>query len=182
MVLFALAILGLFDPQTAVTPAVASPPTVYRRPAVPPYEPPSDFGRLGAEGDAVGRSRRAAGRPDADGDYQAAVEDRRRTAQALMGPLDGVWRLIDDQGRTVMELALTDPGEGQAIEGAWSRTTARGARRSGMIGTVARDGAEVRIDLADNARLRLLDVAGHRVGVLDEGRRERSVALVPASL
>lgn len=182
MVLFALAILGLSDPQTTASPAVAPPPVIYRRPAIAPYEPPSDFGRQRAEGDAVGRPRRAAGRPDADGDYQTAVEDRRRAAQALMGPLDGVWRVIDDRGLTVMELALTDPGEGQAVEGAWSRTTARGARRSGMIGAVARDGTEVRIDLADDARLRLLDVAGHWVGLLDEGRRERSVALTPASL
>lgn len=182
MVLFALAILGLSDPQTTAAPAVAPPPAVYRRPAIAPYEPPSDFGRQQAEGDAVGRPRRARGRPDADGDYQAAVEDRRRAAQALMGPLDGLWRLTDDRGRTVMELALTDPGGGQAVEGAWTLTTARGASRSGPVSSVRRDGPEVRIDLGDDARLRLLDVAGHWVGVLSDGGGEQAVALAPVGL
>ena len=179
MVLFALAILGLSDPQTAAAPAVVPPPAVYRRPAVPPYEPPSDFGRRQSEGDAVGRPRRATGRPDANGDYQVAVEDRRRAAQALMGPLDGVWRLTDDRGRTIMELALTDPGAGQTVEGAWSRITARGASRSGPVRSVRRDGAEVRLDMGDDARLRLMDVAGHWVGVLDDGGDQRPVALTP---
>lgn len=181
MLLFALAILGLSDPQATVAPVAAPVPAVYRRPTIAPYEPPSDFGRLDAEGDTIGRPRRVSGRPDADGDYQAAVEDRRRAAQALMGPLDGVWLLTDDRGRTVMNLALTDPGDGQAVEGAWRRTAARGGR-SGVIGAVTRDGAEVRIDLADNLRIRLLAAAGRWVGVLSEGRHERRIALIPAAL
>lgn len=184
MLLFALAILGASEPQTAVSrsiePIILSAPEVYRRPAVAPYEPLSNFGRQVAEGDADARPRRARGRADADGDYQAAVEDRRRQAQALMGPLDGLWRLTDDRGQPLMGLALTDPGPGEVIQGAWTLTTPQGAVRSGAVQSVERDGAALRIDIADGVKITLLDVAGRRVGNLSDDSGEQPVVFVPA--
>lgn len=184
MLLFALAILAASEPQTAVSrpvePIILSAPEVYRRPAVAPYEPPSNFGRQVAEGDADARPRRANGRADADGDYQAAVEDRRRQAQALMGPLDGLWRLTDDRGQPLMDLALTDPGPGEIVQGAWTLTTPQGAVRSGVVRSVVRDGAGLRIDVGDGVRITVLDIAGRRVGSLSDDSGERPVVFIPA--
>lgn len=183
MLLFALAILGTSEPQTAVARPVERivlpAPEVYRRPAVAPYEPPSNFGRQIAEGDADARPRRAGGRADPDEDYQAAVEDRRRQAQILMGPLDGLWRLTDERGQALMDLSLTDPGAGAVVEGAWSLTTPRGAVRSGVVQSVVREGAGLRVDLGDGIRITLLDVAGQRIGSLADSAGERPVVLVP---
>lgn len=183
MLLFALAILGAAEPQAVVPPAVEPvvlpAPEVYRRPAVAPYEPPSNFGRQVAEGDADARPRRAGGRADPDEDYHAAVEDRRHQAQILMGPLDGLWRLTDERGQALMDLSLTDPGAGAIVEGAWSLTTPRGAVRSGVVRSVIREGAGLKVDLGDGARITLLDVAGRRIGSLVDGAGERTVVLVP---
>lgn len=180
MLLFALAILGFAEPQTGISPSPAvAAPEVYRRPAVAPYEPPSDFGRQQAEGDADARPRRLGGRPDAEGDYEAAVEDRRRAAQALMGPLDGLWRITDEQGRSVLTMALTDPGAGGLVEGAWTRTTPQGVVRSGMVGPVIRDGASVDIEVATGVTVTLHEIGGRWFGHLSEGRRQTAVSLTP---
>lgn len=184
MLLFALALLAASEPQTAVSrpvePIILSAPEIYLRPAVAPYEPLSNFGRQVAEGDADARPRRAGGRADADGDYQAAVEDRRRQAQALMGPLDGLWRLTDDRGEPLMDLAFTDPGPGGMVQGAWTLTTPQGAVRSGVVRSVVRDGAALRIDITDGVQITLLNVAGRRVGNLSDDSGERPVVFIPA--
>lgn len=182
MMLFALAILGnpelqALPPEAAGVIAVA--PQIYRRPAVPPYEPPSDFGRQRAEGDADARPRRSGGRADAVTDYQRAVDERRRAAQALMGPLDGLWRVAGADDRTMLELALVDRGAGERIEGAWTRVVAHGGARSGLVQSVSREGDVVRIELEQGAQLDLLIGPDGWRGVLTGDGKAQAVLLMP---
>lgn len=164
-------------PGPAAGPAVA--PEVYRRPVVPPYEPPSDFGRRLAEGDAVGPARSAGGRPDAAADYLAAVEARRARAQALMGPLDGLWRVTDETGRELLDLSLTDRGPDRPLDGVWLGVTPAGAARTGEVELLARadDRASLRLD--ERTRLELVRTAEGWSAGLIEGRRRKAVRLVP---
>ena len=125
------ALAGLMTPQAAPSPSRLEP---YAAPAIRPFEPGSDFGREIAEGDAASAPRR---RPltapvtvDAyDGSYEATPTDievayEQGVASAELradqgaGPLDGVWRVSDADGRALYEVLLLDPGVGP-VEGGW---------------------------------------------------------------
>ncbi|WP_395649491.1 hypothetical protein [Brevundimonas sp.] len=106
---------------------------VYAPPVVRPYEPPSSFGRQIAEGDADASVRRRpitapvaveayrnnyeGRRTPAELSYQQGVEAARLRQNARMGSLDGLWRVVDAEGRPVLELVLSDDGAGP-VEGA----------------------------------------------------------------
>ncbi len=106
---------------------------VYVPPVVRPYEPPSSFGRQIAEGDADASVRRRpitapvaveayrnnyeGRRTPAEVSYQQGVEAARLRQNARMGSLDGLWRVVDAEGRPVLDLVLSDDGAGP-VEGA----------------------------------------------------------------
>jgi hypothetical protein len=129
--------LVVFFVVAALSPPVqdgAGEPRVYRPPMVRPFEPPSNFGRVQAEGDGGGDTRRAPiiapvaveayarsyeyTPSTADSAYDRGVDDAEAAMDARMGPLDGMWRLVVDDGVTVGWLALSDSGTGREIEGA----------------------------------------------------------------
>lgn len=130
---------------------------VYAAPVVRPYEPPSDFGRQLAEGDADATVRtRPIDAPVAveayshsyeprrsrrELSYQEGVEAARQRQNARMGPLDGVWHVIDAQGRPLLDLVLSDSGPSRPVEGA---VRAVDTDRTALIDAVATEG-EVRI-------------------------------------
>ncbi|CAL1690254.1 hypothetical protein MMB232_00376 [Brevundimonas subvibrioides] len=134
MLVIALISLGLSSAQDA---AVAYGARLYEPPVVRPFEPPSNFGRVTEEGDGGGDPRRRPiTRPvaveaysgsyeyppsTADEAYTRGVTQAERTMDARMGPLDGIWRVQDASGATVLSLALMDAGAAKPIEGAWRK-------------------------------------------------------------
>ena len=94
-------------------------------------------------------------------DQEAAVRAAFQAAEALQGPLDGVWRLQDEAGRTLYVFALADPGEAPAplsatpdhpgVEGAWrDPNKARAFDSSGFLDSVRSDGARVSIRFVED--------------------------------
>lgn len=145
---------------------------VYAPPVVQPYTPPSSFGLQIAEGDADGAMRRRpiaaavaveayrdnyeARRSTRELTYEQGVDRALIAADARMGPLDGRWRVSDARGDTLLDLELFDTSADRPVQGAWTRTTRRGAREMGTVTSVARDGAAVVIEAAvDGRTLRL---------------------------
>ncbi len=131
-----LALLPALLAQDPV-PAVHSSQLPYQRPAVRPFEPPSDFGREAAQGDDESAVwRRSLLIPvfidtyrhgyevsptDAVIAYDQAVTQAEIDYDARMGPLDGRWRVLGRDGVAVMSLVLSDEGADRPVEGAWAR-------------------------------------------------------------
>lgn len=164
---------------------------VYAPPPVRPFEPPSSFGRVTAEGDGGGDPRR---RPivapvvveaysrsyehapsTADTAYDRGVENAEAAMDARMGPLDGLWRLIDEEGRPVLQLSLSDRGASRPLEGAWRKLDARGAL--GPVDASQRVDAGLSLRLGD-AQLMLSPGPQGWTGTLTEGGRSRGVTLI----
>lgn len=130
---------------------------LYAAPVVRPYEPPSDFGRQVAEGDADASVRTRpltapvaveaysdtyeTRRSPRELSYQQGVEAARLRQNARMGPLDGEWRAVDGQGRSVLDLVLSDRGPTRPVEGALRINQ---NDRTALIDSVAAEG-ETRI-------------------------------------
>jgi hypothetical protein len=97
-----------------------------------------------------------AGGPDAP-DQQAAIKAAFQAAEAMQGPLDGVWRLQDQRsGRTLFIFAMSDAGGAPAplaatpdhpgVEGAWRDPARPGSPdASGFLDSVRGDGRWVQI-------------------------------------
>lgn len=121
-------------PQDAPSGAL---PETYSPPVVRPFEPPSNFGRVEAEGDGIADPRpRALVVPvvveaydrsyehapsRAENAYDRGVDNAEAAMDARMGPLDGLWRLLDAQGNPIAQIALTDRGGHRPVEGAWRK-------------------------------------------------------------
>lgn len=134
----AILLASLLSQQAAPHPSTLEP---YRPPAVRPFQPDSDFGREKPQGDATPDLARApltgpswvdgySGAyeftpTEAEAGYVQAVATRRIEADATAGPLDGAWRLSTAEGQALVDVYLSDPGEGR-IEGAWRGARARG--------------------------------------------------------
>lgn len=194
MLLVALLISGLAGPD--VVPSARA--EVYAPPIVRPYEPPSNFGRQIAEGDADAsvRTRPIAApemveaysgayepsRTRGEISYEQGVEVARVAANGRMGPLDGSWRVQDADGRPVMDLVLSDPGAGRPVEGALSLV---GTATVGLIDTVTAEGEDRIVTASINGAattLRLKPSAQGWTGSVTGPGRERAVSLVrPAS-
>ncbi|CAN5228961.1 hypothetical protein BH09PSE1_BH09PSE1_16220 [soil metagenome] len=187
MLLLALLISGLSSPLAEPSGQVYAPPVVR------PYEPPSNFGRQIAEGDADAtvRTRPIAApvaveayrdtyepvRSPREISYEQGVEAARIAQNRRMGPLDGSWRVTDAQGQTVMNIVLSDPGNGGSVEGAWNLAS---SDRMGAIDAVVADGDD-RVVTASidggNATLRLKPSANGWTGSLTGMGHERGVNL-----
>lgn len=190
MLLVALLISGLAGPD-------AAPQTrtdVYAPPIVRPYEPPSNFGRQIAEGDvdASVRTRPIAApemveaysgayepsRTRGEISYEQGVEVARVAANGRMGPLDGAWQVRDAEGRTVMDLVLSDQGAGRPVEGALSLA---GSDRIGLIDTVTAEGPDRIVTASIDGTpttLRLRPAGEGWTGTATGPGRERTVSLV----
>lgn len=187
MIAFALISLAVSPMQSVAVPYSAE---IYRAPAVRPFEPPSNFGRVMAEGDGGGDVRR---RPipapvsvedyarsyeyalsGADTAYDAGVANAERNMDGRMGPLDGRWRLSDAEGRPLMVLSLMDQGVSRPLEGAYRTADARSA--VGPLATLERE-ADTLVLTLDGARLSLRPAGDAWTGVLAKGGREQSVTL-----
>lgn len=95
------------------------------------------------------------GAPGSD-DQAAAVQAAFDAAESLQGPLDGLWRIEDADGRTLFVFDLIDPGGPPAplsadpdhpgLEGAWrDPNRPRGPDSSGVIDVVSRAGEHLSI-------------------------------------
>lgn len=87
-------------------------------------------------------------------DQAASVQSAFDAAEAMQGPLDGIWRLTDAGGRTLFIFDLSDPGGPPAplaaspdhpgVEGAWRDPGRPGkADASGFLGAIRRDGGRL---------------------------------------
>lgn len=199
MLLLALVISGLSGPMTVPASAAqeraysALAGEIYTPPVVRPYEPPSNFGRQIAEGDADATVRtRPITAPVAVEAYTDTYEPRRsprelsyeqgvenaRTAQnARMGSLDGLWRVVDVGGHPVLDLVLSDRGGGSAVEGALRFTRADTTTVVEVV--TAEDGGRIiSADIGGRAvALRLMPSAGGWSGEMTGVGRDQPVSL-----
>ena len=176
-VLFVFA--GALLQQTAPHPSTQ---VQYAAPAIRPFEPASDFGRERAQGDAETEAhRRPLEAPVAveayvrsyeysPGDTETAYDQGVASAEIRVdqsaGPMDGAWRVSDEQGQVLFAMVLDDDGRGP-VEGGW-----RGGSNSGAA-TV--DGRTVTLD---GLGALSLDPAGRGWrGTLTEGGRTRTVTV-----
>ncbi len=178
--------------QTAYDQAAATPET-YQAPVVRPFEPPSDFGREDAQGDAdetvhrrpltqavrVGAYVGSYETSPTDGEiaYDQGVAQAEINLDGRMGPLDGRWRVSDEAGRPLLSLVLTDRGEGRMVEGGWRRLEPHAASAAdGVAGPAARQDGVVVVPL-DGGTLRLHPAARGFVGTLERGGRRQAVVV-----
>lgn len=178
--------------QTAYGQLAATPET-YQAPVVRPFEPPSDFGREQAQGDADETPHRRpltqsvavgdyvgsyeASPTDAEAAYDQGVAQAELNLDGRMGPLDGRWRVADAEGRPLLSLVLTDRGEGRMVEGGWRRLDARAAAKAtGPAGPASREGETVVVPAAGGT-LRLHRSGQGWAGTLQQDGRRRAVAL-----
>ncbi|WP_150125887.1 hypothetical protein [Brevundimonas sp. LM2] len=184
--LLALISLAVSSPQTVATDGAP----LYAPPVVRPFEPPSNFGRVTAEGDGRGDPRRRPiDHPVAVGAYRASYEFAPTSAEAAydrgvveaesgmdarMGPLDGRWRVRDASGAEILTLALTDEGPARPLEGAWRRDGT--PTESGVIDRAERSNAGVVLAWRDGG-LTLRPSGDGWVGELTEAGRRRAVTL-----
>ncbi len=174
-----LALAGALLQQSAPHPSTQ---TLYAAPAIRPFEPSSDFGREEAQGDAETEAHR---RPleapvtveayvrsyeYSPGDTEAAYDQGVASAEIRVdqsaGPLDGRWRVTDEQGHVLFAMVLDDDGRGPA-EGGWRGGSGAGAA---MV-----DGGVITLD---GLGVLMLEPAGSGWrGTLTEGSRSRAVTL-----
>ena len=125
------ALAALATPQAAPNPSAME---TYSPPVIRPFEPGPDFGLQIAEGDAASAPRRRpltapvtvdayrgsyeATPTDVEVAYDQGVAAAEQRADQTAGPLDGLWRISDPEGRTLYEVLLMDPGVGP-VEGGW---------------------------------------------------------------
>ena len=179
------------------TPSLADPSTrdSYSRPAVAPYQTPSDFGRETAQGDGDFTPYRAPllasvtvdayrhsyeySPDDREIAYEQGVAQAEFDADVRAGALDGRWRLIDQSGRTVAALAVSDAPDA-VTAGAWMEPAVgwAGRPRSGAVSLLERQGRQVTLDLIGEGRLSLARAAdGRWVGVLIDSQGARPVVM-----
>lgn len=89
-------------------------------------------------------------------DQQASVQSAFAAAEAMQGPLDGIWRLNDAAGRTLFIFDLSDAGGPPAplaaspdhptVEGAWRDPNRPGkADASGFVASISQGGGHLTI-------------------------------------
>lgn len=187
MIALALISLAVSPIQDGAVPYGAR---LYAAPVVRPFEPPSSFGRIVAEGDGEGdRTRRPIVAPVAveayrgnyeynsngvESAYDAGVASAEAVMDGRMGPLDGRWHLRDSGGRELMRLSLMDEGETRPLEGAWRTTDARASL--GPIVSAERSDGRLVLDLGGRT-LSLTPSGQGWAGTLQENGSDRPVTL-----
>ena len=172
---FIVAVLAVALQQVAPHPSTQ---VLYEAPAIRPFEPPSDFGRETAQGDAeTGAHRRPLEAPvrveayarsyefspaDAEVVYDQGVASAEIRTDQTAGPLDGLWEVADSGGQRLFGLLLSD--RNGLVEGGW---------RAGAHSGVAT--AEGRTVLLEGLGVLTLEADGR--GVLEARGRSRPVAV-----
>jgi hypothetical protein len=181
------------DPVVQTTGLLDATPETYQAPVVRPFEPPSDFGREQAQGDAdMDLHRAPLTRPvdvgayvgsyevsptDAEVAYDQGVAQAEIDTDRLMGPLDGRWRVSAADGAPLMSLALTDRGQGRRVEGAWRRLDAPPETPlSGPAGPVATVGGKLVVPVS-GGELRLQPAGPGWTGEWVQDGRARPVTV-----
>lgn len=133
---------------------------LYQPPRIRPFEPPADFApppELVVPTTAADRPLDRAVTVDAyAGDYEAAdtaieiaydqgVAAAERRVRSTMGPLDGLWRVVDRDGRVHLLLSIVDPGGEAPLQGAWLIPGAAPAADDGVLTGEVRGPDEVRL-------------------------------------
>ncbi|MDB5439493.1 MAG: hypothetical protein JWM33_1920 [Caulobacteraceae bacterium] len=122
--------------------------------------------------------------------YDDHVRAAFAAAQNQKGPLEGQWRVVDAQGRTALELELTDARDG-AIGGAWfDPNTVDKTAATGLIDDALRQGQGFIVHLLPQGSLDLITLQlqpasnGAWTGTLLRGARNEPVVMDrdPASL
>ncbi len=192
--LIALAAPGI---ATAQDPGVAPLPSqaLYEAPPIRPFEPTGDLGGE-AEGDSSStyrgpvratvaideyRGQFEAGPTDAALAYDQGVTSAEQRMDQRMGPMDGAWQLVGEDGAVLMALVLSDPGSGLPIEGAWMSRVTPGA---GTLTSGRRESDAVTLLLiaqgpAEGGTLELVRSGRGWTGTLQGERRRLTVSLVP---
>ena len=193
MILFALMFAVAAEPAIQTTPLLDATPETYQAPIIRPFQPPSDFGREQAEGDATADvHRRPLTAPvvvdayvgnyevtptDSDTAYDQGVAQAEIDTDTRMGPLNGRWRIAGPDGKPLLSLALTDRGAGRMIEGAWRRLDVpAGTGQTGVAGPASRLGDLAVIPLSDG-ELHLHPAARGWTGELIQNGRARPVTV-----
>lgn len=174
-----LAFAGALLQQSAPHPSTQ---TLYAAPAIRPFEPASDFGREQAQGDAETEAHR---RPletpvsveayvrsyeYSPGDTEAAYDQGVASAEIRVdqsaGPMDGRWRVADEQGQVLFGLVLDDDDRGP-VEGGW--------RGGSGAGAASVDGGVITLD--GLGALTMEPAGSVWRGTLTEGGRTRAVTV-----
>lgn len=128
-----LAVQDPAAPQTAPEPPAPTFHEPYQAPAIRPFEPDWDFSVQG-EGDAAAEDRATPAAPVSvdlytggyerpptatEQAYEQGVISAEARRDALAGPLDGMWRVSEAEGRALLQVLLTDPVAGGPVVGAW---------------------------------------------------------------
>jgi hypothetical protein len=167
--LTALALAVLLPGQD---PAPAAATDLYQPPRIRPFEPAPDFAApAGAQAAPAAAAPRALDRTVVveayAGDYEAAdspieqayaqgVAAAERTVDSGMGPLDGLWRVVDRDGRIRLLLSIVDPGGDAPLQGGWLIPGAPPATDDGVLtGEVQRPDAARLVTGAGTLRLTL---------------------------
>jgi len=149
------------DRPTAEAPAAPA-TDLYQPPRIRPFEPPADFA---PPPDLVVPAAAAESPRPLDrvvtvdayaGDYEAAataieiaydrgVAAAERRVEAAMGPLDGLWRVVDRDGRVRLILSIVDPGGEAPVQGGWLVPGAAPAVDDGVLTGEVRGPDEVRL-------------------------------------
>jgi len=193
MILFTLISVVALEPSIQTTGLLDATPETYQVPVIRPFEPPSDFGREEAQGDAATDRHRSpltvavdvnayvgsyeVSPTDAEIAYDQGVAQAQIDADARSGPLDGRWRVVGHDGKPLLSLALTDRGAGRVIEGAWRRLDApAGVDQGGLAGPASRSGDIAVIPLS-GGELHLQPAAKGWTGELIQNGRARPVTV-----
>lgn len=164
---------------------------LYQPPRIRPFEPPADFApppELVVPAAATNRPLDRVVTVDAyAGDYEAAdtaieiaydagVAAAERRVASDMGPLDGLWRVVDRDGRVHLLLSIVDPGGEAPVQGGWLVPGAAPAADDGVLtGEVQRpDGARL---VTGAGTLRLTQRGGVWRGLLATDGRDIPVSL-----
>ena len=188
------------DPSLDAAEAEAEAPTpaaptadLYQPPRIRPFEPPAEFAPppdlvFPATGAAAARPRDRVVTVDAyAGEYEASetaielayeqgVAAAERRVESGMGPLDGLWRVVDRDGHVQLLLAIVDPGGEAPVQGGWLVPGAAPAADDGVLtGEVQRPDTARLVTGAGTLRLTLR--GGVWRGVLAVDGRDIPVSL-----
>lgn len=101
--------------------------------------------------------------------YERGVRQAETTMDSRMGPLDGQWRVLDQDGTVLFTLVLVDEGSGVAVEGAWRDTEGR----MGVAASTPREDGRTALVLDGRCELVLARTeAGFTGSLICEGREQ----------
>ena len=196
--LAALMVVAVQDGPVAYGAVHPSAYDTYAPPAVRPFEPPYSFGTEIAQGDRFdGVARRPltetviveayggdyeTSPSDVEVAYQQGVANAELRGDERMGPLDGRWRLVAEDGAPLLDVLLSDSGSGEEIQGAWKAVD--DTDDVGVLSSLSRSTDALTLSLEDDAapaqvQLRP-DGVGRWRGQLVRGDQTQAVRLQPA--